>query len=92
MEWYCAGVRPSVRLFTLPNINISDTRGSIVIKFYHKQHWGGVKAALGMGADRIRTLVSMATNSFQIDRVMMSKTVSLLFLGCFSANLFYTCR
>ena len=32
-------------------------------QFYLKHHWGGGKAALGFGPDRIRTLVSMATDS-----------------------------
>ena len=34
-------VRPSVRLFTLSNMNISETYGSIATKFYLKHHWGG---------------------------------------------------
>ena len=29
-----------------------------------KHHWGGEKAALGFGADQIRNLVSMATDSW----------------------------
>ena len=36
-----------------------------------KHHWGGGKAALSFGPDRIRTLVSMATNSSH--RVIMGK-------------------
>ena len=40
-------------------------------KFYLKHHWGGGKAALGFGQDRIRTLVSMATDSS--DRDIMGK-------------------
>ena len=36
---------------------------------------------------QIQPLVSMVT-----DRVMMGKTVSPLFLGCFSSIPFYTCR
>ena len=40
-------------------------------KFYLNLHWGGEKAALGFGPDRIGTLVSMATDSFQ--RVIMGK-------------------
>ena len=54
-------VRPSV--FTLSNMNISKTNGSIATKFYLKHHLGGGFAALGFGPDRIRTLVSMATES-----------------------------
>ena len=39
--------------------------------------------------DRIRTLVSMATESCH--RVIMEKTVSLLFLGCLSSDPFHAC-
>ena len=45
---------------TFSNLNISATSGPIV-KFYLNHHWGGGKAALGFGPDRIGTLVSMAT-------------------------------
>ena len=66
------GVKPlSVGLFTLSNLNISETSGPIAIKFYLKDHWGGGKAALGFGPDRIRTQVSMATDSSH--RVIMGK-------------------
>ena len=54
-------MRPS----TLSNMNISETSWPIVIKFHYKHHWGGGLAALGFGLDRIRTLVSMATDSSQ---------------------------
>ena len=37
--------------------------GSITIKVKLKHHWGGGKTALGFGPDRIRTLVSMETDS-----------------------------
>ena len=40
---------------------------SIVTKFYLNHHWGGGKAVLGFGPDRIRTLVSMATDSSHRD-------------------------
>ena len=43
----------------LSNINISETRWTITIKFHLKHHWGWEKAALGFGADQIRTLVSI---------------------------------
>ena len=73
-----AGVRPSlcasVCVSILSNMNISDSSWLIVIKFYLKHHCGGVKAALGFGADRFRTLVSMATDSSH--RVIMRKTVT----------------
>ena len=67
-------------------MNISETNGSVATKFYLKHHKGGGKAALGFGPDRIRTLVSMATESSHW--VLMEKTVSPLFLGCFSSYLF----
>ena len=66
-------VRPSIRLSTLSNINISETSRPIVIKFHKKHHWGGGLAALGFGPDRMRTLVSMATDSSH--RVIMGKTM-----------------
>ena len=83
-------VRACVRLFTLSNMNISETNGLIATKFYQKHHWGGGLTALGLGPDRIRTLVSMATESSH--RVIMEKTVSPLFLGCLSSDTFHTCR
>ena len=76
-----ASVRPCVRAFTLSNMNISETGGLMAIKFYMKHHWGGGKAALGFGADQIRNLVSMATDSSH--RVIMGKKASSRFLGCF---------
>ena len=72
----------SVRTFTLSNMNISETGGLMAIQFYMKHHCGGGKAALGFGADLIRTLVSMATDSSH--RVIMGEkgviTFSRLFL------------
>ena len=50
-------------------MNISEMGGSFAIKFYLNHHCDGGKAALGFGQDRIRTLVSMATDSFH--RVIM---------------------
>ena len=76
------GTRAGIRATTLSNMNISETSRPITIKFYLKHHWGGGKAALGFGADQIRTLVSMATDSSH--RVIMGKkgviTFSRLFL------------
>ena len=83
-------MRPSVCVFTLSNMNISETNGSIATKFYLKHHLGGGLAALGFGPDRIRTLVSMATEGSH--RVIMEKMVSPLFLGCLSSDPFHTCR
>ena len=54
-------VRPSVRLLTRLNMNISETSRPIATKFYFKLHWGGEKAALGFAADRFRTLVSISS-------------------------------
>ena len=76
-----AGVRASVRASTLSNMNISEIGWSIAIKFYMKHHWGRGKAALGFGADQIKILVSMATDSSH--RVIMGKRASSCFLGCF---------
>ena len=58
-----ACVRASVRPFTLSNINISEISWPIIIKFHQEHHWGGGLTVLGFGLDRIRTLVSMATDS-----------------------------
>ena len=63
----------SVHLFTLSNINISETSLPIVIKFHLEDHLGGGLAASGFGPDQIRTLVSMATDSSH--RVIMGKTL-----------------
>ena len=76
------GLEPAcVRAFTLSNMDISETGGLMAIKFYMKHHLGGGKAALGLGADQIRNLVSMATDSSH--RVIMGKKASSRFLGCF---------
>ena len=71
----------SVHAFTLSNMNISETGGLMAIKFYMKHHWSGGKAALGFGADLIRTLVSMATDSSH--KAIMGKRASSRLLGCF---------
>ena len=72
-------MRACVRPLTISNMNISKTRVPIATKFYLKHHWGGGKPALGFGLGRIRTLVSMATDSSH--RVIMGKTASPRFLG-----------
>ena len=56
-------MHPCVRPFTLSNMNISATSWPIGMKFYLKHHWGGGKASVGFDPDRIRTLVSLATDS-----------------------------
>ena len=74
-------VRTCVRPFTFSNMNISATSWLIGMKFYLKHHWGGGKASVGFDPDRIRTLVSMATDSSH--RVIMGKTASSRFLERF---------
>ena len=74
-------VRACVRALTLSNMNISATSRPIEMKFYLKHHWGGGKPSVGFDPDRIRTLVSMATDSSH--RVIMGKTASSRFLDCF---------
>ena len=51
-----ASVCASMCVFTLSNMNISATIRPIATKFYLNHHWGGGKAALGFGLDRIGTL------------------------------------
>ena len=41
------------------NLNISKTSWHVTIKFYLKHQWSLENAAIGLGADKIRTLVSM---------------------------------
>ena len=57
-------VGPCVHLIKLLNMNIFETIGPIEIKFYLKHYWFRGKAALCFGRVWIRTLVSMATDSF----------------------------
>ena len=64
-------VRLCIRPSTLSNINISETSWPIIIKFHQEHHWGGGLIVSGFGLDRIRTLVSMATDSSH--RVIMGK-------------------
>ena len=63
----CMCVCMCVCVFTLSNMDISETCGPIANKFYLKHHWVGGKDALGFGPERIRTLVSMATDSSHMD-------------------------
>ena len=74
-------MRTCVRPLTLSNKNISATSWPIGMKFYLKHHWGRGKGSVGFGPDRIRTVVSMATDSSH--RVIMGKTASSRFLKCF---------
>ena len=52
-----------MHLLTLSNMKFTEPSGPITIKFYLMHHWGGGKAALGLGTDQLETLVSMATGS-----------------------------
>ena len=57
-------------------MNISETSWAIKIEFHLEHYWGGgegVLAALGLGIDWIRTLVSMATDSSH--RVIMGENL-----------------
>ena len=77
------GLEPaSVCTSTLSNMNISEASWPIVIKFHLEHYWSGGLCALGFGPDRIRTLVSMATDSSH--RVIMGEnlvtTLTLSFL------------
>ena len=67
-------------------MNISETNGPIATKFYLKHHWVGGKDALGFGPDRIRTLVSMATDSSHrviIGRKCCEHASAFIFYGIF---------
>ena len=76
----------SVRAFTLSNMNISANSWQIGMKFYLKHHWGGGKASVGFDLDRLRTLVSMATDSSH--RVIMEKRRHHVFSNAFDRILF----
>ena len=66
------GLEPaSISASTLSNMNISEISWPIIIKFNLEHQWGGGLTALGFGLDRIRTLVSIATDSSH--RVIMGK-------------------
>ena len=52
-------------------MNTSDTSGPIATKFYLKHHWVKGKDAFGFGPDRIKILVSKATDSSH--RVIMEE-------------------
>ena len=57
-------------------MNISATSEQNSTKLYLKRHLGGGLIALGFGPGRIRSLVSMATNSSH--RVIMDKMLLTL--------------
>ena len=64
-------VRPSIRHFTLSNMNTSETNCPIKIIFHLEHQWSGGLTSLGFEQDRIRTLVSMATDNSH--RVIIEK-------------------
>ena len=66
----CAFVRLCVRPHFQTLISLRPA-GQSKIKFYQKHHWGRGLTVLGFRLDRIRTLVSMATDSSH--RVIMGK-------------------
>ena len=76
---------PSVNSFKL---KISATSRPIGMKFYLKHYRGGGKASIGFDQDRIRILVSMATDTCSSDRVIMGKTASSRFLERFGSDPF----
>ena len=61
-------------------MNISATSGPIATKFNLKHHLAGGKAAIFSGPDRIRTLVSMATDSWGYKGESLFSTLALSFL------------
>ena len=66
------GLEPAfVRPSTPSNINISETSWPIIIQFHQEHHKDGGLTVLGLRLDRVRTLVSMATDSS--NRVIMGK-------------------
>ena len=67
-------------------MNFSETSRPIAIKFYLKHHWGGGKTSVGFDRDRIKTLVSMATDSSH--RVIMEKRRRHVFSNAFDRILF----
>ena len=60
-------VGSSFHASTLSNMNISETSWPFKIKFYLEYHWGGGLTAFGLGLDRIKTLISLATESSHRD-------------------------
>ena len=67
-------------------MNISATSWPIGMQFYLEHHWGGGKASVGFDPDRLRTLVSMATDSSY--RVIMGKWRHQVFSNAFDLILF----
>ena len=63
----------------------------MVTKFYLKHNWGWGKAALGFGPDRIKTLVSVATNSSHRVIINGGNVVNTL-APSFLMDLLHTCR
>ena len=65
LVWDRSGVSAYIRTHFL-NLHISKISRPVVIKVYLKYYLGRGKAALDFTADRVRTLVSMATDSYHM--------------------------
>ena len=52
-------VRASTHLFTLSNLNISETSGPIAIQFDLKYNWGGGKVALSFRVTMLKILLAL---------------------------------
>ena len=73
--------------YTRSNINISETSWLIIIRFHQKHHWGGGLTVLGFWLDRIRTLVSMATD--RSHRVIMGENLVTTLTSSFIFDWFF---
>ena len=79
----CASVRASVHTFKHEYLRIQPAGHSEILS---ETSLGGGKPALGLGPDRIRTLVSIAIDSSH--KLIMGETVLARFLSCFDRILF----
>ena len=71
------GPLASTSASTISKENISEASGPILIKFDVNHHWVGGLIALGFGADCIKIVVSIATDSSH--RLTMGKTKKIFF-------------
>ena len=76
---YCYNLKNGVAAFSWSFLMRSFSYLQVMIIY--------MRAWMSMKFGQIRPLVSMAT-----DRVIVSKTLSPLFLGCFSSDPFHTCK
>ena len=84
-----ACVRPSVRVFTLSNMNISEPMGWSQPNFIWSIIGFGERLHLVLG--QIESELWFPWQQKAPHRVVMEKTVSPLFLACFSSDPFHTC-